>query len=367
MPRKQNPPKARCTATAQTSGEPCRRYATPGRTVCVMHGAYAGPAGRAVMEERTEAEVTVATLLAASGDRPVWEIILEAVENVDALARAARARVIAGDSSRDAMDRLAEMSRLAHAMAASAVATKALDMANRTARQWEDMMSDRVGALLLDWIGIPSGQAVTEAIKVALGGVDLNDPSPAPRPDGPPILALVSQAQAAALAPRLGLAAGDLTAWLGRVADAVADGRPVPDLPGAPIAALPPAPVPEPESAPPAAEPAPARDQVAEDIAHLEARPTPKRQAEAARLRQTHDRGLTLHSQAPAEEPEVVDAELIEPEPEAERQPSRIFDPVRRIYVRNPKYVRRASGSSGVTALGYRGGQPTMPTSRLSF
>ncbi|MEE3918788.1 hypothetical protein V2I01_10970 [Micromonospora sp. BRA006-A] len=29
MPRKQNPPKARCTATAQTSGEPCRRYATP--------------------------------------------------------------------------------------------------------------------------------------------------------------------------------------------------------------------------------------------------------------------------------------------------------------------------------------------------
>ncbi|MEE3918789.1 hypothetical protein V2I01_10975 [Micromonospora sp. BRA006-A] len=96
-----------------------------------------------------------------------------------------------------------------------------------------------MGALLLDWIGIPSGQAVTEAIKVALGGVDLNDPSPAPRPDGPPILALVSQAQAAALAPRLGLAAGDLTAWLGRVADAVADGRPVPDLPGAPIAALP--------------------------------------------------------------------------------------------------------------------------------
>ncbi|MEE3918790.1 hypothetical protein V2I01_10980 [Micromonospora sp. BRA006-A] len=51
----------------------------------------------------------------------------------------------------------------------------------------------------------------------------------------------------------------------------------------------------------------------------------------------------------------MVDAELIEPEPEAERQPSRIFDPVRRIYVRNPKYVRRASGSSGVTALGIAG------------
>ena len=108
----------------------------------------------------------------------------------------------------------------------------------------------------------------------------------------------------------------------------------------------------------------PERDQVAEDIERLEARPTPKRQAEAARLQQTHARGLTRHGQV--EEPEVVDAELAD-EPEPERQPSRIFDPVRRIYVRNPNYVRRASSSSGVTTLGYRGGEPTVPTTRLSY
>ena len=51
------------------------------------------------------------------------------------------------------------------------------------------------------------------------------------------------------------------------------------------------------------------RDQVAEDIERLEARPTTKRVAEAARLRQAHDpRELTLHSHAgssvaPGQEP----------------------------------------------------------------
>lgn len=369
--RRQNPPPVKCSGTAKHTGKACKHWAVPGLTTCKHHGGLGGRAGKAVAEERAAGTITLAEMMANDPNRPVWEIILDSIRTVDVLARAARDDVAAGKvTTAEGIERVAGLARSAHAMAASAVATKALDIATQTARQWETVMSDRVAVLLLDWLGIPSGQAVTEAVRAALGDVDLNDPRPIPRPDGPPLLALVTQAQAAALAPRLGLSAGDLTAWLARVADAVADGRPVPALPGGPVAALPPAPVPVaplPEPAPPAAEPAPVRDQVAEDIERLEARPTPKRQAEAARLRQTHDRGLTLHGQAQAEEPEVVDAELIEPEPEAERQPSRIFDPERRIYVRNPNYVRRASGSSGVTALGYRGGQPTMPTTRLSF
>jgi hypothetical protein len=311
--RRQIPPKVRCNGTAR-SGERCRRYARPGRTVCVMHGAYSGPAGRPAMEERADAEVTLATLLASSPGRPVWEVILEALANVDALARLARARVVAGESSQDAMDRLADMSRLAHTMGASAVATKALDMAAQIPVQWGDLVADRVAVLLIDWLGVPIGRAVGEAVTVTLGAVETSSPSPAPRPDGPPLLALVGHAQAAELAPRLGLQVAELTSWLARVVEAVADGRPVPGLPGAPVAALPAAPVaPLPEPAPPAAEPA----------------------------------VLTLHSQAgdeaeEAEEAEVVDAELVEPEPEP--RPRRI-----------------------TTQLGSRRAVPILPTSYRTF
>ncbi|ADU06937.1 hypothetical protein ML5_1399 [Micromonospora sp. L5] len=371
--RRQNPPPVKCSAESKRTGKKCGRYAVPGRLHCPNHGAYAGPAGRAVAEERAAGTIILAEMMANDPNRPVWEIILDSIRTVDVLARAARDDVAQGRvTTAEGIERVAGLARSAHAMAASAVATKALDMATQVPRQWEAVASDRVAVLLLEWIGLPSGPAVIEAIKAALGDMDLNDSRPAPRPDGPPFLALVTQAQAAELAPRLGLAAGDLTAWFSQVAQAVADGRPVPNLPGAPVAALPAAPVaplPEPAPEPPShdskvagsgdEEPEP---QVSEPAPPVAAQTMLAALAEAAR-------SLTLHgqAQAQAEEPEVVDAELIEPEPEAERQPSRIFDPVRRIYVRNPKYVRRASGSSGVTALGYRGGQPTMPTTRLSF
>ncbi|WP_409074611.1 hypothetical protein [Micromonospora chalcea] len=333
--RQAYPPPVKCSAKAKRTGQRCERWAIPGRLQCKLHGGLGGPhGGRLAAEEQAGAVLTLAQMMANSPRRPIWEVILDAIDTVDVLAANAKAEVAAGRITKpEEIERVAALGRLAHAMGASAVATKAVDMANQTAERWGDVVSECLYVLLTDWLGVPVGRNVSEAITATLR-LDLNDPRPAPRPDGPPLLALVAQAQAAALAPRLGLAAGDLTAWFSRVVDAVADGRPVPDLPGTPVAALPAAPVaPRPEPAPPAAEP----------------------------------EVLTLHGQAQgqAEEPEVVDAELIEPEPE--RQPSRIFDEERRIYVRNPKYVRRASGSSGVTTLGYRGGQPTMPTSRLSY
>ncbi|MFI7071872.1 hypothetical protein [Micromonospora sediminicola] len=362
--RRRNPPPVKCSGTAKHTGKACQHYAMPGATTCKHHGGLGGRAGKAVAEERAAGTITLAEMMANNPGRPVWEVILDSIRTVDVLAQAAAQDVAQGRvTTAEGIERVAGLARSAHAMAASAVATKALDMATQVPRQWEAVASDRVAVLLLEWIGLPSGPAVIEAIKAALGDMDLNDSRPAPRPDGPPFLALVTQAQAAELAPRLGLAAGDLTTWFSRVAQAVADGRPVPGLPGAPVAALPVAPAPEPPGHDSKVagsgdeEPEP---QVSEPAPPVAAQTVLAALAEAARP-------LTLHSQAQAEEPEVVDAELIEPEPEAERQPSRIFDPVRRIYVRNPKYVRRASGSSGVTTLGHRGDQPTMPTSRLSY
>ncbi|MEV7268334.1 hypothetical protein AB0N38_32735 [Micromonospora aurantiaca] len=362
--RQAYPPPVKCSAKAKRTGEKCERWAVPGRLQCKLHGGLGGPhAGRLAAEDQAGATLTLAQMMANNPGRPVWEVILDSIRTVDVLAQAARDDVAAGKvTTAEGIERVAGLARSAHAMAASAVATKAIDMANQTAERWGDVVSECLYVLLTDWLGVPVGRNVSEAITATLR-LDPSDQRPVPRPDGPPFLALVAQAQAAALAPRLGLAAGDLTAWLARVVDAVADGRPVPDLPGAPVAALPAAPAPEPPSHDSKVagsgdeEPEP---QVSEPAPPMAAQTVLATLAEAAR-------SLTLHGQAPAEESEVVDAELIEPEPEAERQPSRIFDPVRRIYVRNPKYVRRASGSSGVTTLGHRGGQPTMPTSRLSY
>ncbi|SCL61024.1 hypothetical protein [Micromonospora peucetia] len=374
--RRQNPPPVRCSATAQRTGDQCERWAVPGRLQCKLHGAYAGRGGKAVAEERAAGTITLAEMMANNPGRPVWEVILDSIRTVDVLAQAAAQDVAQGRvTTAEGIERVAGLARSAHAMAASAVATKALDMATQVPRQWEAVASDRVAVLLLEWIGLPSGRAVIEAIKAALGDMDLNDSRPAPRPDGPPFLALVTQAQAAALAPRLGLAAGDLTTWFSRVADAVADGRPVPALPGAPIAALPAAEGSEgSERSEPLSSNLPWNTTpvvTAESkarVPHGEAGPEPSDRSDPSDPPAAEPEVLTLHgqAQAQAEEPEVVDAELVD-EPEPERQPSRIFDEERRIYVRNPKYVRRASGSSGVTTLGYRGGQPTMPATRLSY
>ncbi|GAB3081199.1 hypothetical protein [Micromonospora schwarzwaldensis] len=363
--RRQNPPPVKCEAKSKRTGKTCQRWAVPGRLHCPNHGAYAGPAGRAVAEERAGAVITLAEMMANSPRRPIWEVILDAIDTVDVLAANAKAEVAAGRITKpEDIERVAALGRAAHAMGASAVATKALDMANQAADRWGDVVADRLIVLVSDWLGLPvAGHAVTAAITATLR-FNPSDPSPIPRPDGPPLLALVSQAQAAALAPRLGLSAGDLAAWFSRVVDAVADGRPVPDLPGAPIAALPAAPTPEPPSHD--SKVAGSGDEEAEPQASDSAPPVAAQTVLAALAEAA--RSLTLHgqAQAPAEEPEIVDAELVD-EPEPEHQPSRIFDEGRRIYVRNPKYVRRASGSSGVTTLGYRGGEPTMPTSRLSY
>jgi hypothetical protein len=264
--------------------------------------------------ERAGATLTLAEMMASNPGRPVWEVILDSIRTVDVLAQAAAQDVAAGKvTAAEGIERVAGLARSAHAMAASAVATKALEFANQSAARWGEIMVDRLVALVADWLGLPvAGRAVMAAVEATMSDVDLNGDRVRPSaPDGPPLMDRVGHALATVLAPRLGLPAGALAAWHRLVVQEVADGRPVPDLPGAPVAALPASLGPEPEPAPPVAPPA----------------------------------DLTLHGQdrQGAEEPEVVDAELVEPEP-------------------GPTPGRRVT-----TTLGYRPTAPTLPSSYVTF
>jgi hypothetical protein len=132
--RRQNPPPVKCSAKARSTGQPCQRWATPGRVRCTNHGAYAGPhAGRPAAEERAAATLTLAQMMAGNEGRPVWEVILDSIRTVDTLAAHAAQEVAAGRvTTPEGIERVASLARSAHAMAASAVATRALDLAKRS-------------------------------------------------------------------------------------------------------------------------------------------------------------------------------------------------------------------------------------------
>lgn len=353
--RQAYPPPIRCSATAKRTGERCERWAVPGRLQCKLHGAYAGRAGRAVAEERAGATLTLAQMMANNPGRPVWEVIRDTIRAVDLLFQAAQNEVAAGHVSADSLDRMASLARQAHAMAASAVAAKALEMEAQAADRWGDVMVDRLIVLVEDWLGLPSGSnAVMAAISATLGALDLNAGRVRPpAPDGPPLMDQVGHALATVLAARLGLSPAALAAWHRIVVQEVAEGRPAPALPGGPVAALPAAPVVD-------AEPSTLQSAGSSVV--------PGHEPEAAQS----VLATLAEAELVDEEPEIVDAEILDDEPgpeivDAEVQPPRIFDQERRIYVRNPRYVRRTGGTGDTTALGYRGAEPTMPTSYREF
>jgi len=198
------------------------------------------------MEERAAGEVTLATLLASAPNRPLMTVVLDAVANVDALAQDAKARVVSGESDPDALTRLAEMSRLAHSLAASAVTTRVVDMMGQFQERWGDVVAGRVGTLLMQWLGLPMGGFVIEAVTATLGELDTENPGKAPHPNGPPLLELMDRAVAVALAPRLGLPVELVARWHRQAMEAVEAGHSLPDVPAVAVAALPAAPAPEP-------------------------------------------------------------------------------------------------------------------------
>lgn len=323
--RRRNPPPVKCSATAKHTGKACQHWAMPGLPTCKRHGALGGRAGKAAAEERAAGTITLAEMMANHPGRPVWEVILDSIRTVDVLAQAAAQDVALGKvTTAEGIERVAGLARSAHAMAASAVATKALDMATQSADRWGDVMADRLVVFVSDWLGLPlAGHAVTAAIQATLSGIELGPAADRTRvaaPDGPPLMDEVGHAVAAALASRFGLPAGPVAAWFLRLVEAVADGRAVPDLPGGPVAALPPVPAPEPEPAPPVTAEPPRQDSKVAGWSGQEPEP-----------------------EVSDPEPETVDAELVEePEP-------------------RPR-LRRVT-----TTLGYRPGEVTMPTTYREF
>lgn len=87
-----------CTATAKREGRRCRRFALPGMSVCWHHGSRGGDPGGTgktsteLADERAQHRVSLARYL-RQDTRPIGEIILECVGNVDSYCRSLREQV----------------------------------------------------------------------------------------------------------------------------------------------------------------------------------------------------------------------------------------------------------------------------------
>ncbi len=343
--RQAHPPPVKCSGTAKSTGERCQRWAVPGLTRCKLHKAYAGRHGRAAAEERAAGTLTLAQMMANNPGRPVWEVILDSIRTVDVLAQAARDDVAAGRvTDPEGIERVASLARAAHAMASSAVATKALDMAVQSAEKWTDQASVRLAALLSDWIGleIAAHGLVSAGLSATLGSP--TSPGALPRPDGPPLLERVGRAVASALSPRLGIAPEAVAGWFAALVRAVDTGQPAPNLPASAVAALPPAP-----------------ERRADLLAALDEPDPEPAGAGALTVERQTEPDPPGHPGPPGRpEPEVVvlEGELVETEPEPEPEPTEpepepeprmIWDPERRIRRRNPNYRPPTSNGRRIT------------------
>jgi hypothetical protein len=106
--RKAGIPSVRCSARSR-SGEQCRNYARVGTTLCHLHRGNARQIVR-----KAEQRVTLAQLL-QDEPRPLVEVMADAVANADAAMRDARLRLLEGEEvTVDQLDRVLELSRLAH-------------------------------------------------------------------------------------------------------------------------------------------------------------------------------------------------------------------------------------------------------------
>lgn len=75
-------PPVKCSARSSRSGQPCKRWAVIGGSVCPAHGGMA-PQTRA----KASARVALAEALADGERRPLWEILLDSIHVSDVLAR----------------------------------------------------------------------------------------------------------------------------------------------------------------------------------------------------------------------------------------------------------------------------------------
>ncbi|GAA5119253.1 hypothetical protein GCM10025762_36890 [Haloechinothrix salitolerans] len=110
----------KCTATSRRSGKQCRRWATPGTTVCPNHGSKAPGTVRKANERLTLAELM-------QGDRRhPWEVVLDHTHTIDVIAREARLGLTEGEEiTPEQLDRIVETAKVAHHLAKTAIDTRA--------------------------------------------------------------------------------------------------------------------------------------------------------------------------------------------------------------------------------------------------
>jgi len=113
------PPPMRCTATSKRSGQQCRRFVMVGKRVCWHHGATAGRNGKEAALAESDVAATIAAYM-QDDPRPIAEILTDAMAVHDAVLRATKARVMAGENvTADDVDRMIESARGAHVVALS--------------------------------------------------------------------------------------------------------------------------------------------------------------------------------------------------------------------------------------------------------
>ena len=155
MGRKNAIPPIRCHATANRTGESCRRYAKPGTSVCSKHGGTARQVKDKAMEKLTLAE------LAAGEHRHPWEVVLHATHLGDALMRDAESHLTAGESlTPQQVDRLLDSIRFAHHMAETAIRTKSHEHIANAVR----LKSEEVGEQLAQVVRVTIAAALDRVL-----------------------------------------------------------------------------------------------------------------------------------------------------------------------------------------------------------
>lgn len=113
MPTPKTFESVKCSAHSKRTGAPCQRWASPGSTVCVHHGARAGQVQRKAQERAATTAVLGGLRLDPNfKSRSPAEVLRGHLAVLDELAQGAQAQVRAGAISADAIDRVVEMTKL---------------------------------------------------------------------------------------------------------------------------------------------------------------------------------------------------------------------------------------------------------------
>lgn len=176
-------PPVKCAAHGRKTKKPCGKYAVPGAVVCELHGGKAPH-----VREKALTRLHLAELM-RSDARPVWEVVLDHVHSLDAVAREARLALREGEPvEADQLDRIVESAKAALTAAKLAIDTRSYEMlAQQHDRQLEldgQLVADVLATVLdalVDGLRLPVTHVnplrdwVFEAAGAALSNLDTGD------------------------------------------------------------------------------------------------------------------------------------------------------------------------------------------------